>query len=53
MGSRRVCSVCHDDFVRDARESRCPDCAQRRTPGVAALDALEKVTDALGRDDDG
>jgi hypothetical protein len=48
----RLCCTCHDAVALE-NSRRCSDCAQRRTPGVAALDALEKVTDALGRDDDG
>ena len=46
----KVCSVCLDQYCR-VNESRCPDCQQRRTGGVAALDALARVTEALGNDD--
>jgi hypothetical protein len=50
MGSRRVCCTCFQ-YPALVGSRKCDECQQRRTPGVAALDDLAKVTAALDDDD--
>jgi hypothetical protein len=50
MASIRACQTCLDEPALPGK-IRCDQCQQRRTPAVAGLDDLAKVTAAL--DDDG